>query len=1341
MGVKYIMKNLSARKLRRLFRKNKAIMLAMVAVLAIGIGVFVAKVFAAPNITISTDSLSLSGGAYNLTSTTPNHTFSASIHGLDLSGSSTWPVITWSSTNTDVVTVAAGTAGTNPSYNGELTSHSAGYATIRAEAPAVSGQEITAGSINVFVPIDTALTVNGSDASGGIFAPGTTFTLKAPNVGPTNPLVYHFYRAGSGSDGAEITSANGLGEDIVITSTSGQYDKTHPLTFQINKGGVYKIEVCTSDYVNNTSANKIPELKMEYTVNIKTEFTTGIPSPAPQVDFVEIKTTTAGLKYAVVDDITKPYALLSNMSIHGAPGKYGVMWQSGATDIATVVEASGNGVYNMVQGVHAGVAPITMGIKSVDITGTTFITEASKDVCYVIVPFIWGMDDVGTNSDGTATIDIRMNVNDSYRLSTSGKNVSWSYVSPTNAQANITSDGVFTPTEKGDYTVSAHLVNPPETNNAEWQALLATRDLYINIHVIDSFGLSEDTHTLYVDDEFDLKALVTDENVPVTFTYEQQVVPGTVPSATPLVSITPYVPDGGTVATAAKIKGLKSGYAKITASQTVNGITKSASCLVTVVDGVRTLAIDPPSLTLDCGTAATLNVIFNGNNSIPENQTVLWTSSNSEVLSVTPNGNGISADIVANANKGGDVTIMVVSQDGLYSAVCNVHVRKPVTGVTLNRTEVTGALKDEQFQLVATVLPEGDGVNRKVKWSSTNPSVVTVDSNGLVKYVGTGYASIICETEDLGADGEGFKAFCNFYINVPVESLVLDVPQEIIMSINEEKRITAEVLPITASQRTISWESSNTSICTVDSNGLVKAIGHGNAVILAKTIDGSGLTAMTNVYVKQPVEKVILNTNEITVRKGAEFWLNATCLPESADNKICSWTSSNEEVCKVEQDGKVTAVGSGTCNIVVTNDDTGISDFCVVTVTQPVTGLTLNSDYQLMWVGAKYAIIPNVLPVDADNKKVTYQSSDETVATVDEDGIVTALKGGNCVIIVTTDEMHLKASVTIEVKEYVSSIKLSENEKFMNVGSTGTLKATVGSDTATNKAVVWSSSNNAVATVVDGKVFAYSVGNAVITATAADGSGVSDTCLVKVVKPVESITIEPSEVRILVGDYYKLKATVSPADATVKDLRWESSNDAIATVDSDGEVVGVAVGKCKITAYSTDGNEVKGSCSVYVSPVVKISSLKVNSSEITMLVGKTRKLQAFVTPTNHTESVDWYSTDTSIVSVDSNGNITTVGPGIADVVVYGGITNIQSTCRVHSLALSKTSINMGQYDWFDLAVDGSQGYSVSWRTSNPRVATVDNTGHVVARMRGTTTITATVDNKTLTCVVNVGNLY
>ena len=188
---------------------------------------------------------------------------------------------------------------------------------------------------------------------------------------------------------------------------------------------------------------------------------------------------------------------------------------------------------------------------------------------------------------------------------------------------------------------------------------------------------------------------------------------------------------------------------------------------------------------------------------------------------------------------------------------------------------------------------------------------------------------------------------------------------------------------------------------------------------------------MCNIYVKQPVTQVILNTTDITVRQGQVFWLNATCLPENADNKIISWESRDESVCTVESDGKVTAVGAGTTSIIATNVDTGLTAYCVVTVTQPVTGISLNSDYQELWVGAKYAIIPVVEPYDAENKNVTYLSSDPSVATVDENGVVTALKGGSCIIEVTTEVNKLTAACTIVVKEYVSSITLSETERLL----------------------------------------------------------------------------------------------------------------------------------------------------------------------------------------------------------------------------------------------------------------------------------------------------------------------
>ena len=1321
------MNKINVRKLKHVLNKyNKAaIFVAMLAVVGIGIGV--AHVLAV-SVAIKCANLELSkNGFYNIGDEGNKYTFNAEVSGLTVGGDVTKDQFSWDTDRSTLISVVPDTS-SNMKFQADVTAKAAGFANVNVTFTPKDGSATQTASQGVYVPLKSTLKESTSGAAtndNNIYSAGTTFTLTSSNVAESNALRVVVYRY----DGTELINTNGLGTDVVVSTVDY---KTISIT--INKSGVYKIQACTDDYLKNTDAQKVDRLMNEYQINTKVLFQEGTPAAA-EGNFLTINKTTDGKKYCVIPDINSSYALMTNASSNGTPKQYGIRWNSYNTDTATLVDPD-KSVYNMIKGKYAGISKITAGLSSTDVSGSNFFKANSTDDCYAVVPFVWGMEGF-TTTDGVADKTVTMNVNDSYTLTTSGKPSAVTWGLTDTSSANVT-NGVFSASKEGDYVVYATLAQSQFVGDSpELVSLMGKQTIQITIHVIDSFGISEDKHTLYVGDSFVLKAVTTDPDTPVTFTYKNlpPVTGGDVPKDK-LVSLTDYKEEGSNVVTGTTIKGLKAGIVEITATQVVNNVTKTATCIVYVIDKpieVTSLAIDPSSIQIDKGSNAILNVVFNKNASTPENMNVFWSSSDTDIVTVEGNGNLHTATITG--KKGGTAVVMVVSQDGLYSATCTVSVREPVTGVTLNETSITASLSQKQFQLVPTVLPAGDGVNRNVTWSSTDPSVLTVDKNGLVTYKGTGYASVICTTDD-----GGYQAFCNFYVNIPVESLKLDYTDEI-MSIGGQLRITAEVLPLNASQRTVSWESSDTSVCTVDTNGLVKATGVGFATILCKTIDGSDLTAMCKIYVKQPVTSVVLNTKEIEVRKGTVFWLNATCLPENADNKLCAWTTSDKDVCTVDNDGKVTAVGSGTCNIVVTNVDTGISDYCVVTVTQPVTGITLNSDYQSMWVGSKYAIIPNVQPVDADNKKVTYQSSDTSVATVDADGVVTAVKGGTCVIIVTTDELQLKASVTIDVKEYVSSIKLSENNKYLNIGATGTLTATVGSDTATNKAIVWSSSNSGVCAVVDGTLYGMYPGVAVITATAADGSGVSDTCIVNVVNPVTSVSIEPEEVRILVGDYYKLKANVAPADATVQELRWESSDESIATVDSDGEVLGIAVGKCRITAYSTDGNEVKGSCSVYVSPVVKISSLKINSSEITMLVGKTRKLSSYVTPTNTTESVNWYSTDTSIVAVDSEGTITTVGPGIADVVVYGGTTNVSTACKVHALALSKTSINLGQYDIFDLAVDGSDGFQVAWRTSNPRVATVDNTGHVVARMRGTTTITATVDNKTLTCVVNVGALY
>ena len=219
----------------------------------------------------------------------------------------------------------------------------------------------------------------------------------------------------------------------------------------------------------------------------------------------------------------------------------------------------------------------------------------------------------------------------------------------------------------------------------------------------------------------------------------------------------------------------------------------------------------------------------------------------------------------------------------------------------------------------------------------------------------------------------------------------------------------------------------------------------------------------------------------------------------------------------------------------------------------------------------------------------------------------------------------------------------------------------------------------------------------------------------------------------------KLGINVYPDNATIKDVVWKSANESIAVVDEDGEVFAISSGKVKITATSQDGNNIKGICWVYVTPRVNISSLRINSKEIYMLTGRTRQLSVIVRPAVNNDSYEWYSSDTGIVTVDGNGVITTVGPGEAEVYVISDGAGVESSCIVHSLAISRSNITLEQYDRYTLDVIGTDS-KITWRSSNPRVCTVSSSGEVIGRKAGIATITAVVNNKTLSCTVRVTSI-
>ena len=277
------------------------------------------------------------------------------------------------------------------------------------------------------------------------------------------------------------------------------------------------------------------------------------------------------------------------------------------------------------------------------------------------------------------------------------------------------------------------------------------------------------------------------------------------------------------------------------------------------------------------------------------------------------------------------------------------------------------------------------------------------------------------------------------------------------------------------------------------------------------------------------------------------------------------------------------------------------------TVTQviPATGITLNkSTHSFNAAGQTVTLTATVTPANTTNKSVIWTSSNTNVATVSSTGVVTAVADGTATITATTaDGTNLSATceVTVAIPVLATGITLNKSTHSFNAaGQTVTLTATVTPANATNKSVTWTSSNTSVATVSStGVVTAVADGTTTITATTADGTNLSATCEVTVAIPVPAtgITLNKSAHSFnAAGQTVTLTATVTPENATNKNVTWTSSNTNVATVSSTGVVTAVADGAANITATTTDGTKLTATCMVTVdTSVIQFANSKVKT--------------------------------------------------------------------------------------------------------------------------------------------------
>ncbi len=492
-----------------------------------------------------------------------------------------------------------------------------------------------------------------------------------------------------------------------------------------------------------------------------------------------------------------------------------------------------------------------------------------------------------------------------------------------------------------------------------------------------------------------------------------------------------------------------------------------------------------------------------------DNKEVVWTSSDPKVARVDNYGSVL-------ALKDGVATITVTTKDGDFTDSCEVTVGNGGVPQTVKVTYVDITNNSlflnagETTQLNVVVKPE-NATNKKIEYSTTNANVATVDANGLVKAVGEGRAYIYAKSADGPSDSVYVYVRKSVTPQPPKEVKVTNVSVDrryLTLEEGENYTLTATVSPADATNKTVNYSSSDSRVATVDANGNIKAVKAGYAYIYAKSVDGPYAYSYVTVKAKetpQPpkevkVTNVSVDRRYLTLEEGENYTLTATVSPADATNKTVNYSSSDSRVATVDANGNITAVKAGSAYIYAKSVD-GPYAYSYVTVKaketpQPpaevkVTNITLDTRYLRLDAGKKYELNYTVYPYNATDKTLTWTSSNENVATV-ENGVITAIGRGSAYISATSSNgVHTTCYVEVfgEAKPVkVTGIYFSDRQLGLKVGETKAASVLFTPNNATNKSVTYSSLNSSIARVDEnGNITGVRPGTVYIYARSVDG--------------------------------------------------------------------------------------------------------------------------------------------------------------------------------------------------------------------------------------------------------------
>ncbi len=635
------------------------------------------------------------------------------------------------------------------------------------------------------------------------------------------------------------------------------------------------------------------------------------------------------------------------------------------------------------------------------------------------------------------------------------------------------------------------------------------------------------------------------------------------------------------------VTAISAGTANITVTTEDGGYT--AACAVTIVDAVPVTAINlPETATMEALTIKTLVATV-----VPETATTKalnWTSSNDEIATVDENGN-------VTAYKNGEVTITATATDESgVSANCIVTVTYiPMTKFELNVSALT--LKVMDTATLTYSYEPSNATFKEIIWSSSAPEVVSVDEKGNIEAFRVGTAVITA------TNAAGESASCavtstggvNFLEDFEDDTLNLNATtpwafvteedgnrvfeydgskQTAVSNLNSYLESGMYNAPIADGERTISFDYKKTAK-------------DGYRALEFKNYTHDGIYNCVRFSVAELETDVWYNVKLVYTKEtdwvkyykkvtDAEYSVSTANVYASSNHTSGTYIDRFYFAPWIERDTSELNNGSDSsaeARLANAQKTKFRIDNIKFSTAVPVTGVTLSEESGSLDIGQTIQLTHTLAPSDATDTNVCYTSSDPSIATVDQTGLVKAKSVGDAVITATSADGLFTDTYAVNVYSTlkVESITVPETLE-MTVGDTKQISATVVPESLSSS-IAWGSSDESIATVDEnGNITAIKHGNVTITATAVDGSEVTGSCAVTVNYIPSARTLSKTALVMNVLETEQLTLTFEPANASYQEIIWSSSDTSVATIAADGTVKAMSDGTAVISATTLEGS-------------------------------------------------------------------------------------------------------------------------------------------------------------------------